>query len=256
MTIVASVKVRDGLILATDSMTQIHGFSSETGERQYLKSYENARKLFQIRDLPVGVMTYGLGNIGQRSIEALMLEFSRKALGQRKKVDSIAKALFDFVKGKYAAQGFPDPPPLGFYVAGYSPNSHFPSEWEFLLPQDKKPKRVQKAEEFGATWRGIEHPFTRLWKGFAFRIPNRLAEAGWTQEELGLLLGDLEAQAAYDGMPVQDAVNFAVYILRVTIGYTEFSVGLSPCGGPIQLATVLPDRGFKWTERPELEVST
>ena len=37
MTIVASVKVRDGLVLATDSMTQIH----QGG--QYRTSYANAR---------------------------------------------------------------------------------------------------------------------------------------------------------------------------------------------------------------------
>jgi hypothetical protein len=75
------------------------------------------------------------------------------------------------------------------------------------------------------------------------------------EEELNGLLGDLEAVAIYDGMPVQDAINFAAYILRVTIGFTEFSVGPSACGGPIQLATILPDQGFRWIEEPDLRVS-
>jgi hypothetical protein len=99
MTIIASVKVRDGLILATDSMTQIsRSLPGQTPTA--FKSYENARKLFQVGQLPIGVMTYGLGNIGERSIEGLMLEFSTKVVGQRTKVESVAKALFDFVKAK------------------------------------------------------------------------------------------------------------------------------------------------------------
>lgn len=256
MTIVASVKVRDGLILATDSMTQISG-GAPGQPAAVLKSYENARKLFQVGDLPIGVMTFGLGNIGQRSIEGLMLEFSSTVVGQRKKVETVSQALFDFIKGKYEEQGYvnDDSPALGFYVAGYSPNSHFPDEREFQLPRDVGPVQVRDEQDFGANWRGIDFPLTRLWKGFAIKIPARLAEKGWNQQEIGELIGDLETPALYDGMPVQDAVNFAVYILRVTIGYTEFSVGPSPCGGPIQVATVLPDKGFKWIEKPDLRIS-
>jgi hypothetical protein len=257
MTIVASVKVRDGLILATDSMTQIHGQSPQ-GPPQFLKGYENARKLFQVGKLPIGVMTYGLGNIGQRSMEGLIREFSSTKLGQRKKVETIAQALYGFIKGKYEEQGYAqlqEPPALGFYIAGYSPNGHFPEEWEFVLPRDAKAVRVRASEDFGANWRGIDFPFTRLWMGFGLRIPERLAAKGWSQKEIGELVGDLQTPALYDGMPVQDAVNFANYILRVTIGYTEFSVGHSACGGPIQLATVLPDEEFKWIERPDLRIS-
>lgn len=257
MTIVASVKVRDGLILAADSMTQIYGASPQ-GQQQYLKGYENAKKLYRLGDLPIGVMTYGLGNIGQRSIEGLVREFAAVEIGQRKKVETIALALFDFIKGKYEEEGYADlaePPGLGFYVAGYSPKAHFPDEWEFRLPRDAKPVQVRASEDFGANWRGIEFPFTRLWMGFALRIPAELEAKGWSQDEIGQLLGDLQAPALYDGMPVQDAVNFAAYILRVTIGYTEFTVGPSECGGPIQLATVLPDEGFKWIEKPDLRIS-
>ena len=43
MTIVCSVKVRDGLILGTDSMTQISA-PMDDGGVQVLKSYSNARK--------------------------------------------------------------------------------------------------------------------------------------------------------------------------------------------------------------------
>jgi hypothetical protein len=79
MTICASVKVRDGLVLATDSMTQIHGRGS-TGPIGVIKTHGNARKLFQVAKLPMGVMSYGIGNIGPRSIHSYMREFQTDAV--------------------------------------------------------------------------------------------------------------------------------------------------------------------------------
>jgi hypothetical protein len=77
VTICAAVKVRDGLVLATDSMSTIQGQVEEGGQITFLKNYSNARKLFQVRDMPIGVMSYGVGNIGNRSIQGLMGDFDR-----------------------------------------------------------------------------------------------------------------------------------------------------------------------------------
>lgn len=74
MTIVTSVKVQDGIMLATDSMTQIRN-----PEGECLKAYENAVKLFQVGGCPIGAMTYGAGNIGDKMIENLMHEYGNLA---------------------------------------------------------------------------------------------------------------------------------------------------------------------------------
>jgi hypothetical protein len=253
MTIVASVKVRDGLTLATDSMSHITATSPE-GQPQFVTYYENARKLFQVAELPVGVMTYGLGNLGQRSIEGIMLDFNKTGPGAE--VSLVARQLFDFVKGRYdelfAEVPVDHQPALGFFVAGYSPGEAFPEEHEFLLPRDDEATPVRDQELFGAGWRGVDGPFVRLLKGADPLIGYRLAEKGANEDQLNELLGDLEMPVIFDGMPVQDAINFAVYILKTTIGYTEFSVGVPPCGGPLQIATILPDDGFRWIAKPEL----
>ena len=77
MTICAIVKVRDGLVLGTDSMTQILA-EIEPGKRAIVKAYGNARKLFRIGKLPVGIVTFGIGNIGSRSIQGLVREFNEE----------------------------------------------------------------------------------------------------------------------------------------------------------------------------------
>lgn len=265
MTIIASVKARDGIVLATDSMSQL-SVRNDKGEIDIIKTYCNARKLFRIRDLPVGVMSFGLGNIGTRSIENLVVEFSRdleQHVTQPYTVEAISRGLYKFIKGIYDA-AFHEVPTkqrsehlgLGFVICGYSPNKFFAHEWEFQLPI-KDVKQIRAEETFGCSWRGIPLPFMRLYNGFDPRIKQALKEKGVTDEVLNeiLIVEKWRMSITYDGMPVQDAINFAVYILGTTIGASTFERGAAPsCGGPLQVAVILPDKGWQWIKEPELAI--
>lgn len=67
MTIVVSVKVTDGIVLASDSATT---FMDRSGAA--VKVYNNANKIFNlVKGLPLGAMTYGAGSIGPSSIATL-----------------------------------------------------------------------------------------------------------------------------------------------------------------------------------------
>jgi hypothetical protein len=251
MTIVTSVKVRDGLILATDSMTQVHQ------GQQFVTSWANARKLFQIRELPVGVMTFGLGNIGDISVEGLVREFCSQLPANIKSVETISNRLFTFIENAYTANFNavpPDEKPLmGFLVAGYD-RKPFADQWEFALPNDTAARLVSPNPWFGSNWRGIHIPFTRLYKGFDPRLLPALQAKGFTDADLATLLPTVEAGVHYDGMPVQDALNFAAFIVKTTIGMCLFEAGVPTCGGPLQEALILPTDGFTWIEKPQLSI--
>jgi hypothetical protein len=252
MTICASVKVRDGLVLATDSMTQIWG-QDEAGNRRVIKNYAHARKLFQICDLPIGVMTYGLGNLGPRSIYGFLRDFSREYSGQED-VESVAGDLYDFIAQAYREQfTSEDAPSLGFFVAGYSPDRAFPEEWEFTLPRHSEAQEVRPLEKFGSSWRGVSIPFTRLYMGFDPRSVMEL-EQRETPEKVIETVRKYKSPVVYDGMPVQDAIDFAAFIVRTTIGISTFELGSPSCGGALQIATVLPEVGFQWIGEPSLMV--
>ena len=266
MTIIASVKARDGIILATDSMSQI-SIRNEAGQIGIIKTYCNARKLFRVRDLSVGIMSYGLGNIGARSIESLILEFSRDLetyAEQPWTVETVSRGLYRFIKGVYDS-AFQEVPieerrehlRLGFFVSGYSPDKYLAHEWEFELPRAENIREVRREDNFGSSWRGVPIPFARLYNGFDRRIVNALKEAGVADEILRevFTVEKWRMPISYDGMPVQDAINFAVYILETTIGAATFELGAAPsCGGPLQVAVVLPDKGWQWVREPELTV--
>jgi hypothetical protein len=253
MTIVTCVKVRDGLVLGTDSMAHIQRGG------QFLRSYRHATKLFQVGTLPVGAMSYGLGNIGHRSIESLMREFGDKLKANQKSVAPVSVSLCKFMKGHYdsLSESLSDGeelPELGFLVAGYSPGQVFAEVREFRFPGDSKPRTTMAKEMLGACWRGVEAPFFRLAMGYGFLVRQRLEAAGLDEEVAGELLDDLGIDVVFDGMPVQDAVEYSTFILNTTIGYTTFSMELSPCGGPLQVATILPDRTFNWLAKPEVHM--
>lgn len=250
MTICASVKVRDGLVLGTDSMTQIWGQNEQTGQRLPIKNYANARKLFRIAGLNIGAMTYGIGNLGPRSVYGFVREFSSDYTG-KPDVQSVTQALYEFISTAYREQ-FADTgsPVLGFFIAGYSPSAAFPEEWEFQLPKDEEAHQVRPTEQFGASWRGTSIPFTRLHFGFDPRAMEELKQME-VEERVFEVLKKYASPIVYDGMPVQDAINFAVFILQTTIGLSTFELGTPSCGGPLQVAMVLPETGFEWVKEPK-----
>jgi len=266
MTIIASVKVRDGIVLATDSMSQLT-IRNEAGQVGIAKTYSNAHKLFQVRDLPIGIMSFGLGNIGARSIESLVLEFSRrldKLVEGANTLKAVSTGLYEFIEDIYVKEfkGISIEQQrkhlrLGFFIGGYSPGKFLAEEWEFELPDAKGVKQVRTEDKFGSSWRGIPIPFARLYNGYDARIVDKLKAAGVADEILKdvFKVENWRMPIAYNGMPVQDAINFAVYILETTIGAANFELNPAPtCGAPVQVAVILPDNGWQWVKKPELTI--
>ena len=256
MTICVSVKVRDGLVLTTDSMSQIQTADPTTGAVQVIKAYSNARKLFQLGTLPVASMSWGLGNIGNRSIQSFMLEFERTRIGNTRTVTDLSRELCAMMRTNYDiafnAVAPDQQPVLGFLVAGYAPNAVFAEEWEFEFPNDQLPRLVRAADQFGAAWRGIWFPFFRTFFGMDPRLRANLLTEGVTQTVIDKATSGLQMNVVFDGMPVQDAVNFAQFIAQTTIGAATFDAGAPTCGGPLQVATILPDVGLEWMAKPKI----
>jgi hypothetical protein len=254
MTIVACVKVRDGLVLGTDSMTTV-----ATQDGRVLKTYSNASKLFRLGSRPVGVMTWGVGNVGERSIGGVVRDFvavTDDVVFQE--VTGTAQALFAYVKAAYDS-AFPEAQPfqnldLGIYVGGFSAGEPLGHEYEFLLPRDQAPREVRALGQLGSAWRGIDRPFSRLAIGVDRLAIDGLKQRGMTDADLEQMLGQTRLQVIFDGMPVQDAINYCSFILDTTIGWAAFHWGSQSCARPLQVAAILPGDGFKWISRPDFSV--
>jgi hypothetical protein len=255
MTIVAAVKVYDGLVLGADSATQIMGPGLD-GSVQLLKTYQNARKLFQFQDLPIGILTYGIGNIGKKSIETLLRDFDRAnpvSKSSMYSVQEVTTKVMSFFKSAYDEKhsdikDIEKKPVLGFYVAGYSNQSTEGEEWEFVLPKHTEPVKVREKNIFGSSWRGISIPFSRLYFGFDPRAKQDLIAKGIDQKTMEAVLDNYRASVIYDGMPIKVAVEFVKFILRTTIGLASYEVGAPSCSEPISVALIEQKGVFKFLE--------
>lgn len=78
MTVAVACNTPEGIILGTDSMNTL---SDEQG--RVLKTYENAIKIFQLGNKPIGIATYGAGSIGNRIIGTYVRELVISSLYSR-----------------------------------------------------------------------------------------------------------------------------------------------------------------------------
>jgi hypothetical protein len=263
MSVVAAVKVYDGVVLGAESMTQITTVIG--GQQQIAKSYENAQKLFRVADFPIGIVTYGIGNIGRRSIESFVHEFSRteKARNdERIDVEQTAQRFFSFMQ-EHHSQAFSQlegvQPALGFIIAGYSESGqqYLASEWEFILPFHQAAIEVIPQNEIGASWRGVDGPFARLMFGIDPRLEAQLVQSGMPQQEVDRfkqVAAGFATNVIFDGMPLRDAIGYCRFIIQTTIGWCTYALGSPACGGPIRLATITPGSGFEWVTPPKVYV--
>lgn len=254
MSIVASVKVQDGIVLGSDSATQIWGGTSK-GQQGVLKVYENAKKLFPLKKLPIGILSYGIGNIGPKSIGAVIREFSRDntySSDNGYSVEAIARDLLNHIS-KIHSEEFKEPEVakkanLGIFIAGYSCGESLGEEWEFSIPGMERPKEVRPKGKYGSSWRGVALPFSRLYFGHDPRFTEEIVPKD-KLEKAKHVLKKYQTNVMYDGMPVQDAINFVKFILKTTIDYVSFEIGAPSCSEPIQIS-VINEEGFYWIMEP------
>ena len=59
----------------------------------------------------------------------------------------------------------------------------------------------------------------------------------------------LQIQLIQPAMPIQDAIELADFLVHLTSMYVRFSPGASTVGGPIEIAAITKNEGFKWIKR-------
>ena len=265
MTIAISVKVNDGVVLASDSAATVLG-SGSSGTAGVVNVYENACKIFNLRKgCPIGAVTWGAGSIGVASVSTLAKDF-RDSLSHGKeaidpgdyKIEGVAKKLKKFMFDQHYEKAFAksqQKPLLGFIVAGYSSDGNLGEEWQVVVQdgQCPGPTRVRKKEEIGIAWQGAAVPVQRLVLGFDPRLANVLKEAQVEDAQVGRIMDvcrqRLSMQLALPPMPIQDAILLAEFLVETAIRFSRFAPGAQTVGGPIEVAAITKHEGFRWIRR-------
>jgi hypothetical protein len=273
VTIAISIKINDGLVLATDSASTLLGLTPN-GQLTVLNVYNNANKLFNLRKgLPIGAVTWGSGSIGQTSISTVVKDLRRRFSGLDKEhpdweldegtytVEHVAHQFKKYVYDKLYTETYKDfpqhqKPSLGFIVAGFSADDQMAEEFQIDIQNGEcvGPRRLRKQQDSGATWAGEVDALNRLIVGFPANfftlLQNQLKVSA---PELSAAVTAVQQQTmipfVLPAMPLQDAIDLAKFFVDVTVKFSHHKVGPPTVGGPIELAAISRHEGFRWVHR-------
>lgn len=262
MTIVVSVRVNDGIVLAADSATS---FSDANGT--VVKVYNSANKIFNlVKGHPIGAMTCGAGSIGNASISTLSkdLRVQFTSVGnpyhldlQNYTIEEVAQKAREFLFTAFNAAN-PNGQPghyLNYRVCGYSANAALPEAWEFHIGENDSPQptRVYEAHVYGPRWAGETEALDRIVLGLGSKAEDALVQMGLPQAQAQQLTIDLMsrlyAPLFHPAMPVQDAIDLAKFLAETAARFTQMCLRAPTIGGPIEVATITKHEGFKWVSR-------
>lgn len=267
MTIAISLKVNDGVVLAADSASSILA-RTEQGDLALINIYDNANKIFNpYKGLPIGITSWGSGSIGQSSISTLVKDFRRKITTERAynfdpnkyTIKGVADSFKQFIFDENYVHEFKDwktKPKLGFIVAGYSSGEILAEEWKIDINERgecKEPQLLRNQKEIGVTWSGEPEALSRLIMGHSTVLPELLKDIGTyggdMEKIIKLMRKNLAIPFITAAMPIQDAIDLAIYFVQTTIGFSRFSPGATTVGGPIEVAAITKHEYFKWVKR-------
>ncbi len=264
MTIIVSVKINDGIVMASDS----------AGTMSSGQIYAHANKITNLGEgLPVGAMSTGAGGIGNESVETLLKDLRHRFEGRdpfrpewrldraNYTMEAVAGRLRSFLFEEKAAL-CPDPTSLQLRLCGYSAGRPLAEVWEVNMTglDCPMPRRIMEETAFGVLWDGQYEALNRLILGLGFDIDAALVKQGVAPDVAGRLQGelvrDLYATLFAPAMPIQDAIDLARFLVETTIGFVRFAVFLpKSVGGAVDIAAITKHEGFRWVQRKGLALA-
>jgi hypothetical protein len=274
LTIAISIKINDGLVLASDSASTLLAVAPAVGPQpQVFNVYNNADKVFNLqKGVPIGAMTWGAGNIGQGSISTIMKDLRKifsdgdeehhpgwKLDTKTYTVEGVAQKFKQYVFDELYTPAFKNiesKPDLGFIIAGYSTKAAMADEYMIEIKGGAcdGPKPVRKRDEIGMIWGGNAEAINRLVVGVGAQLPQVLGNIFRLEPEqippvIQTIQQNLQLPLVVPAMPLQDAIDLAEFLVDYTIKFSRFMPGAPTVGGPIDIATISKHEGFRWIKR-------
>ncbi len=266
MSLGIAFKGPEGIVLAADSRVTLSAEIQHGQEKRLLPStFDNATKLLQIdKQRFVGVVTYGIGAIGQqtpRTAHSFLPEFE-EVLSKKKaswlNVEAFAKEISDFFVKQWKDQMPPDysGQDLVFLIGGFDPGAPYGRVYRVDIPSHPQPME-QNPGQFGITWGGQLEYTTRLIKGFDPRLTVLAKDfLKLTEEQRTALEQHLEqhlsSKIPYPFLPLQDCVDLSIFLIRTTMELQNWIIGVRGVGGAIDVATITRTEGFQPVQKKRI----
>ena len=227
MTLIVSVRSPDGIVIAGDSLSTL----KDKGQLS-ASTFSHAQKIFPFYG-KYGIGTFGAGLVANESVSATIRLFEEELKEKGTSfngVTEIAQELSNYFHNllkeqlKIENRSFdilqPEQYVYGFQVVGY--HNTAPQTVEVHIG---KKVRQQVRDKFGSTYSGSGEIVRAIW---------------------GLSKTHSENQHPYPLFSLQDAIDYAEFLICTTIAHQRFSLKTPDVGGDIDIAVVTLFDGFQW----------
>lgn len=263
MSLCVAVVVPEGIVVAGDSRT------TQTIAGINRVASDNAVKVF---DLAKGIVaaTAGWaflqpsGDNMQKNISSVVEEF-KATIPEGSTVQRIATLLWEYFNNVYQqhiaqlpkSALAPGMVALNFIVAGYDSGASDGALYTVDIPSTVAPSQPARSTKgaSGPWWIGQVDVLARILKGYdaaAYQFP--FLKTALEDPANKALIAGLEYSIFCSTMTIQDAIDFAVEMIRVTIAVQKFTAGtlsklgsVAGVGGPIDIVVVRPRQENLWS---------
>lgn len=260
------IKGTEGIVLAAESRVSLNREERRGNtiiiERQDL---DHATKLltFTGENRNIGVVTYGTAILGDvnnpRTAKSFIPEFEDSLPPGRLSIGEFAKCLSEFfikqweefIPPNYQGQ------PMSFVVGGFDQDEAYGKVFLFVIPHQPKPEEKNPGK-FGITWGGQGKFIHRIIMGYDPQVLEVVKDVIQpTSQKIQTLQQKLHQTVhlpmIYSFLPLQDCVDFAIFLIKTTIEAQRLSLEVAGCGGAVDVATITREDGLKFVQRKEIK---
>lgn len=255
MSLIISLRIPDGVVIAGDSLStmrrqvpisqdlefecpncgEVNTGSIDIGMNVPTSTFSYAQKVFPFMG-KFGVGTYGAGQLSGKTMYYAVRELEQELENDEDTpmdtvtdvADTIGERVHELVQDEVGdLEQIPeDGLAVGFLVTGYDQD-----EGKTIQVNVGREIHIQTYSEPGCTWGGDGHVVQAVWSLF--------------EEEDG-------QQPAFHLFSLQDAIDYAEFLISTTANHQQFSSKMASVGGAIDVALVTPFDGFQWIQQKDL----
>ena len=238
MTLIVSVLVEDGIVLAGDSVTTLKTHTAqETPEPTAIKTISHSQNIFPFYE------RFGIGIWKQDPISGKPVYLAMRKLENKFKAKGICFNTVDEVVQSISEEMCSmdwEEPSIGFFVAGYS-------------GQNVEVVKVFGVEDIGPLIGKEGFGALRMSSDALGCESFGEAEVVDSIKKLYGEVADLDCPP-FGQFSLQTAIDYALFLIRTSIEFQKFSCKESIVGETIDVAVVTQLEGFRWVQRQPISV--
>jgi len=237
MSLVITLCVREGIVMASDSRMTLNATRQEADKQivQLAVGQSDSNYKTFLAPCKVGISTFGAADVQGTPIAGYIESFmNEKLVDNSFEVDQIPPMILEYFRN------LPGPPETGFFVAGYKTIEKTSEQqlWE-VFTKENKIARLNKPGRQGASWMGESD------------ILIRLLQPVYLKDESGNFQPVSHHQIQWGFFTLQDAIDYAIFSIKVTIDAMRFHPRPKTVGGPIDVLVIKPNEAF-WVQKKGL----